>query len=168
MAVDKLVDSTQLNADLTSVANAIRTKGGTSASLAFPAEFVSAIAAIPSGGSSPPRLIDSAEVTLASTATSSNKLSVNLTAATNCVVLVFVDEMPSPPTSNYTALCWCQIYTENGTTTAFGAILRPAGTVGNDTSMCSFNKSTGVLQLGGQYGYFWAGTKYQIYEFELG
>lgn len=50
MAADKLVDSTQLNTDLTSVANAIRTKGGTSASLAFPSGFVSAIAAIPSGG----------------------------------------------------------------------------------------------------------------------
>lgn len=50
MSVDKLVDSTQLDADLTSVANAIRTKGGTSASLAFPADFVSAIAAIPTGG----------------------------------------------------------------------------------------------------------------------
>ena len=50
MAVDKLVDSTQLDADLTSVANAIRTKGGTSASLAFPAGFVSAVNAIPTGG----------------------------------------------------------------------------------------------------------------------
>ena len=50
MAVDKLVDSTQLDADLTSVANAIRTKGGTSASLAFPAGFVSAIDVIPTGG----------------------------------------------------------------------------------------------------------------------
>lgn len=50
MAIDSLVDSTQLDADLTSVANAIRTKGGTSASLTFPADFVSAIAAIPSGG----------------------------------------------------------------------------------------------------------------------
>lgn len=50
MAVDKLVDSTQLDADLTSVANAIRTKGGTSASLAFPSGFVSAINAIPTGG----------------------------------------------------------------------------------------------------------------------
>ena len=50
MAADKLVDSTQLNTDLTSVANAIRTKGGTSESLAFPAGFVSAIEAIPSGG----------------------------------------------------------------------------------------------------------------------
>ena len=50
MAVDKLVDSSQLNSDLTSVANAIRTKGGTSASLAFPSGFVSAIQAIPTGG----------------------------------------------------------------------------------------------------------------------
>lgn len=52
MSLDKLVDSTQLDADLTSVANAIRTKGGTSAQLAFPSEFVSAIAAIPSVGTS--------------------------------------------------------------------------------------------------------------------
>lgn len=50
MAVDKLVDSAQLDADLTSIADAIRTKGGTSAQLAFPAEFVSAIDAIPTGG----------------------------------------------------------------------------------------------------------------------
>lgn len=50
MAVDKLVDSSQLNSDLTSVANAIRTKGGTSASLAFPSGFVTAIGNI-SGGS---------------------------------------------------------------------------------------------------------------------
>lgn len=50
MAVDKLVDSTQLNTDLTSVANAIRTKGGTSGQLAFPAGFVSAVEAIPAGG----------------------------------------------------------------------------------------------------------------------
>ena len=50
MSVDKLVDSTQLDADLTSVANAIRTKGGTSASLAFPSGFVTAIGNI-SGGS---------------------------------------------------------------------------------------------------------------------
>ena len=49
MAVDKLVDSTQLDADLTRVANAIRTKGGTSGQLAFPAGFVSAVNAIPTG-----------------------------------------------------------------------------------------------------------------------
>ena len=52
MAVDKLIDSTQLDSDLTSVANAIRTKGGTSGSLAFPAGFVQAVMDIPSGGGS--------------------------------------------------------------------------------------------------------------------
>lgn len=41
-------------ADLTSVANAIRTKGGTSAQLAFPADFVSAIEAISGGGATSP------------------------------------------------------------------------------------------------------------------
>lgn len=50
MAVDKLVDSAQLDADLTSVANAIRTRGGTSAQLAFPADFVTAIGNISGGG----------------------------------------------------------------------------------------------------------------------
>ena len=46
MSVDKLVDSTQLDADLTSVANAIRTRGGTSSQLAFPSGFASAVGAI--------------------------------------------------------------------------------------------------------------------------
>lgn len=46
MAVDKLVDSAQLDGDLTSVANAIRSKGGTSAQLSFPSGMVSAIEGI--------------------------------------------------------------------------------------------------------------------------
>lgn len=50
MALDKLVDSTQLDADLTSVADAIRAKSGGSSALAFPAGFVSEIGNIPSGG----------------------------------------------------------------------------------------------------------------------
>lgn len=50
MAVDKLVDSTELDAALGSVADAIRAKSGGSSQLAFPSEFVSEIQAIPSGG----------------------------------------------------------------------------------------------------------------------
>ncbi len=46
MAIDKLVDSTQLNNDLTSVANAIRTKSGSSSQLQFPSGFVSEISNI--------------------------------------------------------------------------------------------------------------------------
>ena len=49
MSADKLVDSTQLDSDLTSVADAIRAKSGGSSQLAFPAGFVSEIQAIPSG-----------------------------------------------------------------------------------------------------------------------
>ena len=49
MAVDKLVDSVQLDSNLESVADAIRTKGGTSAGIAFPSGFISAINAISTG-----------------------------------------------------------------------------------------------------------------------
>ncbi len=50
MALDKLVDSTQLDSDLTSVANAIRAKSGGSGQLAFPADFLTEIASISGGG----------------------------------------------------------------------------------------------------------------------
>lgn len=60
MSVDKLVDSTQLDSDLTSVADAIRVKSGGSGQLAFPSGFVSEIGNIPSGGGIS---IDWAEVT---------------------------------------------------------------------------------------------------------
>lgn len=50
MALDKLVDSTQLDTDLTSVADAIRAKSGTSGQLQFPGGFVDAIDAIETGG----------------------------------------------------------------------------------------------------------------------
>lgn len=53
MPVDKLVDSTQLNNNLTSVANAIRAKSGGSSQLAFPAGFVNEIGSIQTGGITP-------------------------------------------------------------------------------------------------------------------
>lgn len=43
MAAYKVVNADQLDADLTTVANKIRAKGGTSAKLAFPSGMVSAI-----------------------------------------------------------------------------------------------------------------------------
>lgn len=51
MALDKLVDSTLLDNGLTSIANAIRAKGGTSAALTYPTGFVTAIENIPTGDS---------------------------------------------------------------------------------------------------------------------
>lgn len=50
MAEYKVVDAEKLDADLSSVADAIRTKGGTSESLEFPQGFVNAVGAIESGG----------------------------------------------------------------------------------------------------------------------
>ena len=50
MALDKVIDSAQLDADLTAVADAIRTKGGTSEALSFPDGFVSAVEGIQAGG----------------------------------------------------------------------------------------------------------------------
>lgn len=51
MAVYKVVDTEQLEADLTSVANSIRTKGGTTEELSFPNGFTSAILNISGEGS---------------------------------------------------------------------------------------------------------------------
>ena len=49
MALDKVVDSMALDGNLKNVANAIRTKGKTTASLTFPNGFISAIQAIHTG-----------------------------------------------------------------------------------------------------------------------
>lgn len=50
MATYKVVDADQLDADMTALANAIRTKGGTSGSLAWPEGYKSAVEAIETGG----------------------------------------------------------------------------------------------------------------------
>lgn len=50
MALDKIVDSSVLDAGLKTIADAIREKGGTSSALAFPGGMAEAIAAIQAGG----------------------------------------------------------------------------------------------------------------------
>lgn len=49
MADYKFVNADQLDSDLSGIANAIRNKGGTSASMSFPDGFISAINAISTG-----------------------------------------------------------------------------------------------------------------------
>lgn len=48
-----MADYLVTDTDLTSIASAIRTKGGTSAQLTFPGGFVDAVGAIPTGGTTP-------------------------------------------------------------------------------------------------------------------
>ena len=50
MATYKVVDADQLNADMSSVADSIRTKGGTTEALAWPDGYKTAIEAIQTGG----------------------------------------------------------------------------------------------------------------------
>lgn len=50
MAVDKAIDSTEFDGKLTAVADAIRTAGGTTATMSFPTGMVDAISSLSSGG----------------------------------------------------------------------------------------------------------------------
>lgn len=87
MALDKAVDSAQLNADLTAVADAIRTKGGTSAQLTFPDGFVSAVQAIEGAPDLQIVVTTSAGATV--TATKGNKtVSGTADASGNCTLIV--------------------------------------------------------------------------------
>ena len=52
MATYKVVDADQLNADMTRVADSIRTKGGTTDALVWPDGYKTAIEAIQTGGGS--------------------------------------------------------------------------------------------------------------------
>lgn len=80
------------DADLTSVANAIRTKGGTSAQLAFPSGFVSAVEAIPTGGGG--ASMQSGTITLAADIPSNGNLTAPLDGAISNFVF-YVNTFPS-------------------------------------------------------------------------
>lgn len=70
MALDKLVDSAQLDSDLGDIAEAIRAKGGTSAELQFPQGFVDAVEAIETGTQTAPYVVLTGIITPASDSTS--------------------------------------------------------------------------------------------------
>lgn len=83
MAYDKAVDSAQLDADLTLVADAIRTKGGTDAQLAFPSGFVSAVQAFQTGGG------NGVDVVMTSTITDVTELRAAIAAGSGVTQFVF-------------------------------------------------------------------------------
>lgn len=122
------------------------------------------------GGSSLPRLLDHVEYILASDATSSNKQTINLTPVSSSRYVLFLTPRTMPPipaSGSYTALSALRY---NIGATAYdgkGIILRSDGTLGTDQNMTSFTPSTGVLQIGGQYGTFRTGQIFDIYLFEM-
>ena len=164
MSVDKLVDSTQLDTDLTSVANAIRAKSGTSSMLLFPTDFISQISLIPSV-----RLKMYQKVTFTQTATQASPYTINLLPmTTGYYIFTVIDTAPTgPDASEYIALQWQILKVGSWTAQQTGIILRPNSTIGTDGAMCGYNASTGVFTMGGPYGHFMAGSTHHIYQFEI-
>lgn len=175
MAVDKLVDSSLLDAACTYEAGKIREKLGSSAQIAYDLAngkgFGDAIDAIQTGGGGLPSNMEVIDFTPISDLTSSNKLTLNFqNSYTSCFVCVYCLEQQSAPSSGYTALLWVTFYgaIEPGNAKGANAILRSNGTVGTDQYMCSFDESTLALSIGGQYGTFRAGIKYQAIKVNWG
>lgn len=119
------------------------------------------------GGAGVPNLLAQKTITMSDTYTSSNKLQVNLEVSSSCFVLVYIDSMPSPPASGYTAIWELVGVTSYGNFSMGHNILRANGTLGTDGSMLSYNKTTGVASLGGTYGYFRQGDTYHILQFSI-
>lgn len=69
MAVDRAIDSTEFDSKLTTVADAIRTAGGTTEPMSFPSGMVSAISELKSGGVEPFTKIISGTITFAEATT---------------------------------------------------------------------------------------------------
>ena len=158
------------DADLAAVADAIRTKGGTSAALAFPDGFVDAIEAISGGGGLPSSVLAHVELTPTSNITGSNPLSIELAATTGAYVLVYycVDDL-APPASGY--LGWAAAFFRSGLgSLRIGAILRSNGTQGTDPNVLQqFNAATGILTFPyDQYSTLLAGKTYEFWLFGIG
>lgn len=122
--------------DLTSVANAIRTKGGTSAQLAFPAGFVSAIGDIPTGGNLPFGLVK--EKTLINTTFTADS---NITESTSEVALYTLDPILQ---ADYTATDFFFI---------FGYIAWKGSMAIEDISSSQFLSSANILSMPRTYGF---------------
>ena len=71
----------------------------------------------------------------------------------------------SPDETYYLALFWgFDQHTLNGNITSATShkVLRPNGTIGTDSTICSYDISSGELSLGGSYGAFLPGNEYEI------
>ena len=147
MSVDKLVDSSQLDADLTSVANAIRAKSGGSGQLAFPAGFVSEIGNISGGGgSSAFELVDTIVVqnvpdwTSTTGSTTDTQYSVTGLDGTYYMAVITCDTQISTSTEWGMSAC-CLSRNTNGNITSSGAF-QQKGTATLDFSALSANVSS--------------------------
>ena len=127
--------------------------------------------AVSGGGSSLLGFLDYVEYTMATDATQSNRQSINLTAISGTYYVLFLaaKTMPSAPASGFTAISGVMhnMGLSGASYDRKSSIMRADGTIGTDGNMFNFTPSTGVLQIGGQYGTFRTGQVFDIYLFEL-
>ena len=163
MSVDKLVDSSQLDTDLTSVANAIRTKGGTSAQLAFPAGFVSAIQAIPTGGGGSAETLLGSGTYTATAVASSATISTGITNSDTTKPVKILVVKDSQTSGIGQMLWWVGIHItvpadfvdKAGNNLAKGYYVAANGTstgvcafpYASSDAICSFDRSTGKIMI---------------------
>lgn len=140
MAIE-YVDSTQLDSDLTSVANAIRAKSGGSSQLAFPAGFVSEIQAIPSGGGGSVPHVETIDYT---PAVNTQALSIPLSFANPPLfIYIYLDTEPSSPS----------VATVSSIRLQNSSVSPNAGTV----TLVTGNRRTNNVKAGGGFDY-WSST----------
>ena len=123
-----------------------------------------------SGGGTLPRLLDHVEYTVVTDATSSSRQDIHLTPISGDRYLAFLSAktMPEAPASGYTAISgYMTNVGETSTYTRKGSIRRPDGTIGTDGNIFYFTPSTGLFQIGGQYGTYRTGQVFDIYLFEM-
>ena len=119
---------------------------------------------VTSGGGLPGQVVFYDTIIPTSNATSTNPLNVQLPTKSNYTIVVYADSKPEADSTLMWALRWVRSnYPSGSNGDPFSAILRPNGTIGTDANSGSYNSSTGILQLGGQYGTFKAGLTYHIY-----
>lgn len=149
---------------LTDIADAIRSKTGNSA-LITPQEMAEEIAGI-SGGLG--GVVYFNEFTPTTDYNNSNKATFQLVPNIECVVIVVAAENTPVSSTAYGGYIWAINTVEASDIGDYiSKVVRPNRTIGSDLHECSYNKSTGVLTIGGQYGTYFAGIKYRIYQIEL-
>lgn len=138
---------------LTSIAEAIRTKGGTTDQLVFPAGFISAIEAIKTGGGVGGNLV-TGEVTFESDLNLYSKsLTIDTGLVTATAAMIIAKNDSSLPSTSY---IWFLLKGESGLI----EVLKKGGAVYGNSIKCSLENGILNINNAGSYLPFAAGNQY--------
>ncbi|MBQ1789591.1 MAG: hypothetical protein II008_05405 [Oscillospiraceae bacterium] len=114
-----------------------------------------------------PKLIKTVTITCEKTGTNLDRITVQMLPRQNAFIVVLNDIVPESDPNIYITQEYSGYYLNGAAVLTAGSIKRPNGTNGTDAACASFIPSTGVVELGGSYGYFPEGATYHLYEFEF-